>query len=677
MPEKQNHSLAVDPAGRWRALEQTFAAEGYSGGRPEPLPGGSGEPAPGIIEVAGTTRPGLIVTAPHATNHERSGRVKWADRGTGGLALLLAEITGCGALIAVGGLAKTPGDANFDPRHPLKDRLAELAPDVVVDLHGMRTRDGMDVDLGFGEGAVPEKFVASLDDAGLRFTRNALFDAMRPTTVAASAQVRGIPAVQVEIGAHLRPPEAEATDMSLLVDTLVRAIKAEVPETAGTAVPGDPARSGPSTTPWRLSPQLVPIPSGVPTVVVRPEILPQTTGPVPVTVRAGDRTAVAWAWTSEAAGMPDRVRDLPPGQAGVTRRLVAALTDGPGLAHRSGAIDDVDVVVPPLRRHRIVAALADDLPGRHEVHVSPQDVPGTGSYLLVRDGVTAWVTAVPRDHVRPGTVRLDYQHRLLTMSGARTEEMSDAEHVVLIAAPRAMIETGTTLPWPRRAATALDRGLERLWRRLFGAPEFSARVVQAHAGDDATPIVSLNPAAFDRLGIDPGQQVMVRWGGREAAAQAVEDHDPPSSGGVAAVSKAAQRVNRLWPDPPEDLSPHVVVRMSAHLRGQLEAPTSTVVTIRRRLRTFLMANLNRLVIPVAGLGLAIHQINDPRWPVIGTAAVLMTFFALARLRIPKPRSGAHVDKGWVNTMAGSADATPVARNPVRSPRSRARRPRLR
>jgi hypothetical protein len=379
----------------------------------------------------------------------------------------------------------------------------------------------------------------------------------------------------------------------------------------------------------------------VPTVVVRPELLPGTTGPVPVTVSAEGRTAVAWAWSTEADGMPARVRELKPGQAGVTRRVVAALADA----------DHVDVVVPPLRRHRVVAALADDLPGPHEVQVSRRDVPARASYLLVRDGVTAWVTAVPRHHVQPGTVRLDYQHRLLTMSDARAGNAEGTEHVVLVAAPRLMVESPPVRPWTRRVGAAVDRGLERLWRRLFGAPEFSARVVQAHAGDDSVSMVSLNPAAFDRLGIEPGQQVLVRWGGREAAALAVEDHDPPSSGGAAAVSRAAQRVNRLWPDPPGDLSPHVVVRMSAHLRAQLDAPTATVVTVRRRLRTFLISNLNRLVIPVAGLGLAIHQINDPRWPVIGTAAVLMTIFALARLRMPKPRSVAHVDKEWVEGMA--------------------------
>lgn len=694
---------AVEIAARWRLLEQPFGARRYDGERPDaPTERRLSEPAPGVIEVAGTTRPGLVVTAPHATNHQRAGEVKWADRGTGGLALLLAELTGCGALVAVGALTDDPGDANFDERHPFKDRLADLSPDVVVDLHGMRTREGYDVDLGFGDGAIPERFLAALDETDLRFTRNGVFDAMRTTTVAAFAQERGIQAVQVEIGAHLRPPTMHDDDGARLVMTLAAAITAQTtsarhpdtaprpatadldpgtdphPETApppGTERPPAPASEA-STVPapprlphdtsspppgppssaltgtHHLATTLVPVPSGFPTAVLHPDLLSGTSGPVPVTVTASGRTAVAWAWTTAADGMPRRARELGADRVGVTRRLVTQLGGGTPPSH-------VDVTVPPHERLRIVSALADDMPAQHEVQVSPRDIGERASYLLVRAGVTAWVTAVPREHVRPGTLRLGYQHRLLTTSGPRADD--SAEHALLVAAPRSMIADTRRGSWPRRLVDTTDRALENLWRRLFRAPEFSARVVQAHAGDDSASIIALHPAAFERLGVPSGNQVLVRWGGREAVAQAVEDHDPPSSDPRATVSKSEQRVNRLWPDPPADLSSQTIVRMSAHLRAQLGAPTSTVVSVRRRLRTVLTANLNRLVIPVAGFGLAIHQINDPRWPVIGVAAVLMAVFALARLRMPRPSGRAHVDRSWVQRMAAPpTSSTPSA-----------------
>ncbi|GAA1872163.1 hypothetical protein [Myceligenerans crystallogenes] len=640
---------AIDVAARWRALERAFAARRYDGDRPEALPGRSlTEPSPGIVEIAGTSRPGLVVTAVHATNHARHGTAKWADRGTGGLALLLAELTGCGALVAVGSLAAEPGDANFDAAHPLKDRLAELAPGVVLDLHGMRTRDGFDVDLGCGEGALPERLLAALDAAPLRVTRNALFDAMRPTTVAAFAQARGIRAVQAEIGAHLRLPESAD---ARLVAALAAGIEAEAAVSSpGLSAPGAAAaKDAPRSVTHRLDTVLAPMFAGVPMVVLHPGLLPGAHGAVPVTVRAGGRSTIAWAWAADAAGVPSRLRELPPARAGLTRMTVAALTAGSGLGT---AVDRAEVVIPPMRRLRMVSALGDDLPGPHEVQVSGQDFPRPGAYLLVRDGVTEWVTAVPREHVRPGTVRIDHAHRTLT--SVRTEPGTapapDAPgYLALVSAPRALVDRPYAAPAPRRAATAADQQAERLWRRVFGAPEFSARVLQAHTGDDSTSVVTLSRGAFDRIGITPGMEVIVRWGGREAVARAVEEHEEPLNPDQAA--KRQQRVNLVWPDVPAELSAQDVVRLSVRLRAQLGAPVSTVVTVRRRMRTYLTANLYKFAVPVAGFGLAIHQINDPRWPVIGGAAAVMTLFALARLRMPRPPRHPRVDKRWIDKMA--------------------------
>jgi hypothetical protein len=192
--------------------------------------------------------------------------------------------------------------------------------------------------------------------------------------------------------------------------------------------------------------------------------------------------------------------------------------------------------------------------------------------------------------------------------------------------------------------------MEHLWRALFRAPEFSARVVQAHAGDDGAPVVTLHPAVFDRIGIESGQQVLVRWGGREVAALAVADHDPPATGLPPDSIKRVQRVNRLWPHLPEGMSPHVVVRMSAHLRAELGAPVATVVTVRRQLRPVVVRNLNSLVVPLASLVLAGAALPDPHWPALAAGTVVMSVFALARLRIPRPRSRARVDKDWLEQM---------------------------
>ncbi|MFD7309876.1 hypothetical protein [Promicromonospora sp. NPDC059942] len=615
----QQGSMADDDlTARWLGFEQIFSQDRYEGGVP-PWPSAIAdsvsEPTPGLLEIAGTKRPDVVVTAPHATNHERDGATKVADRGTGGLALLLARLTGCTALVA----QSTAGDANFDEEHPLKARLTELRPAIVIDLHGMRSRPESDVDLGTGTGVAPADVVAALMGCGLRVTTNEIFDAMRPTTVTSFAQARGIAAVQVEIGAHLRLPSGEPEELSRLVTALAAAIEcsASQPRTRFTAVP-------------------VKIPSGLATVVVHPDLLSGIHGPVPVTVSTDVRSTVAWAWSAAADGIPDGARDLLPEEIGASRALSDAMNSAVSLSVR----------VPPVIPLRTRAALARDMPAADEVHVNPADVvPGT--YLLVRNGVTAWVRAVARDHVREGSLRLAYQLRLLIASDGDVDDGL----VALVAAPSEVIRRRAQDKRFRRLGSAVDHTLERLWRALFRAPDFTARVVQAHAGDDGAPVIALHPAVFDRIGVESGQQVLVRWGGREVAALAVADHDPPETGVPPVSIKKVQRVNRLWPHLPEGMSPHVVVRMSSSLRNDLGAPVATVVTVRRRLRPVLVGNLNALVVPLASLVLAGAALPDPHWITLGLGTALMSVFALARLRIPHPRSGARVDEGWVEEMA--------------------------
>lgn len=617
--EQQTSNQSDDPVARWLVLERFFSSDGYDGGR---APGSSAvsatvsEPTPGLLELTGSTRPQIVITAPHATNHERAGATKVADRGTGGLALLLAELTGCTALVAL----STSGDANYDDVHPLKERLVALEPAVVIDLHGMRSRAESEVDLGTGTGRVPTHVVMSLRDCGLGVTTDQIFDAMRPTTVTSFAQQHGISAVQVEIGAHLRPPSGEPESLARLVAALVEAIEVATPTPT----------SGLTTVPVRIA-------SGLPTAVVHPGLLPGTDGPVPVTVSGGGRTAVAWAWSSGASGVPEAAHSLAHDQVGASRRLLATLSDAP----------TVSVHVPSVTPLRTLAALIDDMPGVDEVQVNQNDVqPGT--YLLMQQGATAWVRAVAREHVQPGTVRLAYQLRLLTASDGAAANT----HILLVAAAPEVITQGEQPASRfRRVRDVVDRAMEQLWRVMFRAPEFSARVFNAHAGDDGAAIVTLHPAAFDRIGIESGQQVLVRWGGREVVALAVADHDPPVAMTQTESMKKVQRVNQLWPNLPEGMSPHVMIRMSTRLREDLQAPVATVVTIRRRLRPVLVRNLNTLVVPLASLVLAGAALPDPHWPALGLGTALMSVFALARLRIPQPRSGTRVDPDWVEHMA--------------------------
>lgn len=202
-----HRSARVRTVREWAALEAPFAARRYAGDRTaiRSIASRGREVRPGAFHLPATRRAHALVTAVHATNHTRQGRVKYADRGTGGLALLLAELTGCGALVVVG----APGDANHDAAHPFKDALLDVEPGMehVVDLHGAVELDGGHVDLGTGHGAVPAAFIESLQHADdLRVSTNAKFSARDPNRVTTFAQRCGLAAVQVEIAAIARPP---------------------------------------------------------------------------------------------------------------------------------------------------------------------------------------------------------------------------------------------------------------------------------------------------------------------------------------------------------------------------------------------------------------------------------------------------------------------------------------
>lgn len=171
--------------------------------------------------------PRLVVTAVHATNHERNGAVKFADRGTGGLALCLAD--DLGASVVVAGRAGN-GDANHQEQHPIKDAIGRLTPALVVDLHGMKDRPEhpVAIDIGHGNGLTPPGVASSLAEA-LPCSNGELFTGGRnPLTITAWAQARGIPAVQLEISASWRPPKGTDEQLEKLYAALATALRIAV-----------------------------------------------------------------------------------------------------------------------------------------------------------------------------------------------------------------------------------------------------------------------------------------------------------------------------------------------------------------------------------------------------------------------------------------------------------------
>jgi hypothetical protein len=201
-----------EPLAEWIALD-----ERYQGDRPGAR----------AVRVVRAGQAPLVFTAPHAVRHLRHGVLKKADIRTGGLAELLAVRTGGTAVTSQGRLAVDP---NFDHGiTPFRARLlAELRPGrLVLDLHGMHDRHGLDAVIGLGARPDQRSELAAaaleqaLAQAGLSVRFGHPFPASHPGTVTSTTQAAGFSALQVELAAGRRHPLREPERALALVAALL------------------------------------------------------------------------------------------------------------------------------------------------------------------------------------------------------------------------------------------------------------------------------------------------------------------------------------------------------------------------------------------------------------------------------------------------------------------------
>lgn len=350
---------------------------------------------------------------------------------------------------------------------------------------------------------------------------------------------------------------------------------------------------------------------------------------------------------------PDRAHRVAAGHIGLSNRAWRTL----GL----NDTDDksVELVAPSYRHVRILTSKVDDIPVGLSVHVNRSLAQELGS----RHDGARWALASCSGQAQPVklVVRKDLEANRLRMSmlvrilfGVKS-----GNDLYLVAYPAKnnadwINSLHDRLPSIRRRIsnprllTALgvvvfsfrlvDAALEWCLRLLFRAPEIAIRTIQAQTGDDDSRNVRLHPSVFAALGIQSGEQVIIGWGGQRAIAIALADYKLPSDGPMTVLSQAQMvELSGTWSE--NAFPDHLIGRISAQIRHDLNAPALTVITVRRRVRTLVVTHINQLVIPLGGVLVTAAALPQLRgWPLV-VAAIVATVLSLGNLRIPHPRKG--------------------------------------
>lgn len=175
----------------------------------------------------------ILVSAPHAVRHIRQKKIKQSDIFTGSLAFLLNQITGCHTLAVT---RLYGGDPNFDQPCIYKDHLAKICQEnkinFVIDLHGASADKAYDMDMGTMHGRSllnhPELkglIIDAFQKAGItNLSSNELPAAIQNTVTKYSANLLGIPSVQLEVNRKFRTPNQNPMAYCRILAALVGVI---------------------------------------------------------------------------------------------------------------------------------------------------------------------------------------------------------------------------------------------------------------------------------------------------------------------------------------------------------------------------------------------------------------------------------------------------------------------
>lgn len=149
----------------------------------------------------------VLVSAPHATAQMREGKMKFADAGTGALAISLNRLAKTPVIYTT---RESPSDPNFYDDNAYKQKLKEVIenrkPKLVLDLHASHWYRPYDIDFGTMNGSSLmgreiwlRRLAENLGRAGFHDFSEDYFAATTNQTVTKFVHKLGVPCIQLEI----------------------------------------------------------------------------------------------------------------------------------------------------------------------------------------------------------------------------------------------------------------------------------------------------------------------------------------------------------------------------------------------------------------------------------------------------------------------------------------------
>ena len=169
------------------------------------------------------------------------------------------------------------------------------------------------------------------------------------------------------------------------------------------------------------------------------------------------------------------------------------------------------------------------------------------------------------------------------------------------------LDDGFSLGLFKRTWRHLDSWQESALESVLGAPTSTFRTSMAYPGDDDRFLVRIHPSLFPRLGIRPGDHVFIERLGRKIVVVAFEEHLEDEFKSSAHL-KRNQAEGLETKDLPEDFPMYLIIRVSPRARNALGIPrndVASIVRVIRRIRTQIVSEFNKMILPIALLVIGI------------------------------------------------------------------------